>query len=221
VPGGAFDEVDEAKQLGLPLQARTKARGGGKGNQPPTPQAPVAPQLPEFKDVKLGKTLGEGGNKITYEVPGREDIAIAVLQRGKSDSLDREVALLNELREQGLPTVEVLGKTTHNGQPALVMKKYAQGSKDIVRLDRTTGKIKLFGESKLLNEKSISDLQRIRSLMEQKKIKIDDLQFLIGKDGGVVVADPIDVFSGQKPSPNNLKMIDLLIESAQRNLRSN
>jgi hypothetical protein len=188
-------------------------------SKPPNTQAQdsTTPHLPEFQDIKLGKSLGSGGNKDVYDVPGREDVAIAVLGKGKpASAIDKEIALLNELKEQGLPTVEVLGKTTHNGQPAVVMKKYAQGSKDIVRID-SNGKVKIVGQSELLNEKSISDLQRIRTLMQEKKIKIDDLQFLIQKDESVVIADPLKVFPNTKPSKKNIKMIDLLIESAQQN----
>jgi hypothetical protein len=214
MPGGALDEVK-------PTQAnQMKGTGGGKGKEPLKPQtsASKTPILPEFKDITLGKPLGSGGNKVAYEVPGRQDIAIAVLEKGKSPgSIDREIGFLNELREQGLPTVEVLGKTTHNGQPAMIMKRYAQGSKDVVKLDRNN-KVRIVGESKFLNEKSISDLNKIRSILKSKKIKIDDLQFLINKDGSIVVADPLDVHVNVETSKNNMRMIDLLIDSAQKNL---
>jgi hypothetical protein len=219
------------------LESRANARGSGS-TQPPQPQAspapqgskpkpkpkpqeqtPNAPELPEFSDAKLGKPLGSGGNKNVFQVPGRDDLAIAILKPGKPvSSLNEEIQLLNQLKEQGLPTLEIMGRTTHGGQPALLMRRYEQGSKDIVRL--VDGKIRTVGQSKLLNEKSIADLQRIRSLLEQKKIKVDDLQFLIGKDGSVVIADPLGVFPNTKPSPNNLRMIDLLIQSAQKNIDS-
>jgi hypothetical protein len=222
VPSGqsAVKTTEENVKDARALQAKTKGGGSGKSKQPPKPQAPSTPELPEFKDIKLGKKLGSGGNKTAFEVPGREDIAIAVLEKGKpADAINKEIGLLNELKEQGLPTVEVLGTTTHNGQPAMVMKKYAQGSKDVVELGEN-GKMQIVGQSKLLNEKSIADLRKIRSLMEEKKIKVDDLQFLIQKDGTIVIADPLKVNFKTPLSTNNKKTIDLLIESAQKNLNN-
>ncbi|MCA4895767.1 MAG: hypothetical protein ING84_12260 [Cytophagales bacterium] len=51
--------------------------------------------------------------------------------------------------------------------------------------------------------------------MESKKIWVNDLQFLIAKDGRVVIADPLDVVIGKGMSDNNKRMIKLLIEVAQ------
>jgi hypothetical protein len=98
------------------------------------------------------------------------------------------------------------------------MKKYAQGSKDVVRLSGK--KAKLVGKSEFLNQRSIDDLTKIRDKMRTSKIKIEDLQFLINKDGTVVISDPLNVSLGEAPSPNNIRMIDLLIESAKSNLKN-
>lgn len=103
-----------------------------------------------------------------------------------------------------------------DGKPGILMNRYAQGSKDVVRLDK--GKIKTVGESELLNERSIADLEKIRDTMIKNKIKIDDLQFLVGTDGRVVVADPLKVYHGVTPSKNNLDMISQLIRAARRTL---
>jgi hypothetical protein len=125
---------------------------------------------------------------------------------------------LNDLKERGLPTAEILGKTTHDGQPALIMKRYSQGSKDIVQTQKN--KAKIIGKSDSLNEKNISDLKQIRSLMESKKIKIDDLQFLIDRDGSVVIADPLGYYLNTFSSKTNKDTIDLLIKSAEENLEN-
>lgn len=53
--------------------------------------------------------------------------------------------------------------------------------------------------------------------MVNKKIQINDLQFLIDNDGRLVVADPLAVNFNTAPSTNNLRMIDLLIKVAQKN----
>ncbi|MNI59078.1 hypothetical protein D3C73_1142220 [compost metagenome] len=121
--------------------------------------------------------------------------------------------MLNKLHELGFPTVNARSVNV-DGNPGLMFDRFAQGSKDIVRLQN--GKIRIVGESPLLNQQSINDLNAIKQMMIEKKVKINDLQFLIGKDGKIVVADPLDVVVGEKPSANNIRMIDLLIEAAKK-----
>ena len=72
------------------------------------------------------------------------------------------------------------------------------------------------GESPYLNERSISDLQFILNTMNSQKISIDDLQFLIGFDGEIVISDPLEVYHSP-PSRWNKLMIYKLIEVAQKN----
>lgn len=127
-----------------------------------------------------------------------------------------ELALLSKLEDLGLPTVNARPVSV-NGQPGLLMDRFAQGSKDIVRLQ--DGRVRTVGSSDFLNERSIGDLQDIRRTMVDKSTKVDDLQFLIGNNGRVVVADPLKVTVGQAPSKNNLNMIDQLIKAAQINGR--
>lgn len=81
-----------------------------------------------------------------------------------------------------------------------------------------TGKIGLVpnADTSLLNAQSARDLKLIRSKMVKEKIKIDDLQFLIGKDHSVVIADPIKIHTKQKPSPINIQTLDLLIKIAEK-----
>jgi hypothetical protein len=130
--------------------------------------------------------------------------------------LTEELTLLNRLDELGLPTVNARGPISVDGSPALLFDRFAQGSKDIVRLER--GKVRTVGQSSLLNKRSIDDLRSIRNTLVEQKVNVNDLQFLIGNDGRVVIADPLDVVVGSSPSKNNLRMIDLLIKSAQGNL---
>jgi len=116
--------------------------------------------------------------------------------------------MLNKLNELGIPTVNARGVTV-DGRSGMLMDQFAQGSKDIVALQN--GKVRIVGDSPLLNGQSVTDLQNIRQVMVDQNVKIDDFQFLVGKDGRVVVADPLKVFTGVKPSPNNIRTIDLLI----------
>ena len=125
----------------------------------------------------------------------------------------------NKVRKKFAIYFKILEQTTHNGQPAIVMKRYAQGSKEVVRLVKKPGKSKVetVGASKYLNEKSIHDLRKIKSILQDKKIQIDDLQFLIGNDGSIVISDPLKVNILVPPSKNNLRMIELLIKAAKSN----
>jgi hypothetical protein len=179
--------------------------------QPTQPSSPPkAVDTLKFSD--LGKKLGEGGNKDVYAYGDNE--AVGVLKEGKSpELLTKELELLKRLDDLGLPTVNARGPIMVEGRPAVIFDQFAQGSKDVVRLK--DGRIRTVGDSPYLNEQSVADLQKIRQTLVDKNIKIDDLQFLIGKDGHVVVSDPLEVYEGTKPSQNNLKMIDLLIQKAK------
>ena len=122
--------------------------------------------------------------------------------------------MLNKLNDLGIPTVNARGVTV-DGQPGMLMDQFAQGSKDIVALQN--GKVRIVGDSPLLNAQSVTDLQNIRNTMVNNSIQINDLQFLISNEGRVVVADPLAVNLNKAPSNNNLRMIDLLIQSAKKN----
>lgn len=164
---------------------------------------------------ELGAKLGNGGNKDVFAVKGDESKAVGILKKGTSlAAIVDEVALIEKLGAQGLPTVKIHEVVEVEGRPAIVMDRYAQGSKDVVRLQNN--KVRIVGDSTFLNEKSVADLQKIRDIMVKNNVKIDDLQFLIKSDGSVVIADPLNVVVGQGPSNVNLRTIELLISVAQK-----
>ena len=172
---------------------------------------------PSFTNADLGEHLGSGGNKDVYAI--NDEQVIAVLKPGKNSALlDDEFVLLDQLRDLGLPVVNAQ-QVEIDGQPAMLMDRYAQGSKDIVRTVRIGGdrRVVQVGSADLLNEQSISDLQRIRRQLVNDRIRIDDLQFLVDSGGSIVLADPLDVHEGIRPSRANLQTIDLLIEAARAN----
>jgi len=176
-------------------------------------EAKASQKIASIGKKQLGELLGEGGNKQVFAYG--EDYAIALLKPGKSaTALDKEIALLNKLDDLGLPTVNARPIVV-DGQPAILFDRFAQGSKDVVKLVRKgrNRKVEIVGSSHLLNARSISDLKLIRQKLIENNIRIHDLQFLIGRDGRIVIADPIDVIP-DAPSKANLRMISLLIQAA-------
>ncbi|MDE7416480.1 MAG: hypothetical protein K2N44_09295, partial [Lachnospiraceae bacterium] len=165
----------------------------------------------------LGELIGKGGNKEVYLFG--DDKVIAITQDGKPlTSIDKEISMLRQLDELGLPVINA-EKVIVDGKPGILMDRCAQDSKSIVALDKTKGKVMLKpnADTSLLNQNSIDDLTKIKQIMNNDKIKINDLQFLIKEDGHIVIADPLDVIVGQLPSKNNNKMLDILIEEAKKN----
>lgn len=137
---------------------------------------------------------------------------------GHRANLQEEAARLRQLRELGIPALEPLGIVDFEGRPGLVMPRYEMGSKEIVRQAKGSRRIDIVGSSKYLNARSIQDLEHIRALLIKLEVSVNDLQFLIGRDGQVVVNDPLEVIC-KKTSGQNLKMINKLIEAARRNVR--
>lgn len=173
--------------------------------------------VPIIVNGKQANVIGTGGNKIAYAVD--EKTVIAKLKPGKSQSaLKEEVAKLKQLDDLGFPVVKAK-MTTHEGAPAMIMDRYAQGSKEIVARNSKTRNIELVpnADTSLLNGNSVRDLQAIRARMVDKKVSVNDLQFLISKDGRVFIADPLDIYTKTKPSKPSLKTIDILIKEARKN----
>jgi hypothetical protein len=169
-------------------------------------------------NLQLIKIRG-GGDKEVFEMVGVDDHVLALLKEGKDpQKIADEIAALKQLKELGIPAVEVRIDVTKDGQPGFIMERLEQGSKDVVRTLKGTKKVVEVGTSKLLNERGIQDLENIKQMMIEKKVRIADLQFLIASDGQVVIADPIDVSVGKGPSKINLKTINRLIDAARRNL---
>jgi hypothetical protein len=165
-------------------------------------------------ELRIGARLGSGGEKDVFAVEGRDDIVIGIAKADVTMArLATEAAQLKELADLGIPVVEIEGIIEFQGRPALIMKRYVQGSKTIARTIK--GRAKLVGQSDLLNARSIRDLERIRDALKATPVWINDLQFLIGEDGAVVVADVLDFKIGQEPSKVNLSTIDRLIEAAR------
>lgn len=170
----------------------------------------AAAQVEALRSDQLGAKLGEGGNKEVFAVGDNE--AVAVLKPGKNPAaIQDELAQLRKLEELGLPTVKA-EPVIVDGKPAIRFERFEQGSKDVVRA--VDGKIQTVGKSDYLNARSIEDLRAIQRTLTEKKVSINDLQFLIGSDGRIVIADPLQVVEGIGPSKNNINMIRQMIQAA-------
>jgi hypothetical protein len=176
-----------------------------------------------FDDLVLGEKLGGGGEKFVYEIVGHPERAIGKYKSvNMTKNLEREVEVLAEIEGKNLPVVEILETGKFENFPSIIYKRYAGGSKELVKTSQ--GKVflnsadPLFNDTKkLLNKNSIDDLIAIKKTMKEGKVKIDDLQFLISKEGKIVISDPLGV-SKDIPSTVNLGIIDNLIDLAQKNL---
>jgi len=160
---------------------------------------------------RKGRLLGTGGNKEVFAYG--DDQAVGLLQPGEPDTnLINELSLLQQLASRGLPVVQAEGPVSLVDRLGLLYERMAQGSKDVVAIKGD--KARVVGDSPFLNERSRADLQKIRQMMIDENVKVDDLQFLIGEDGRIVISDPLKVLD-QAPSNKNRQMIDLLIQKSR------
>src|SRR5262249_39416476 len=146
-----------------------------------------------------------------------ENQVVAILRQNRvRNSISEEIGRLEELRRiQGLGRFVVDATLVTVGprwlpsflrQPAMVMPRYAEGSKHIIELRA----------NQYLNQKSIQQIEQIRAILKKEKIIIGDLQFLVGKDGSVVISDPGKLYFGKVPDYRY--PFDALIEIARANI---
>ena len=163
----------------------------------------------------LGVELGSGAEKTVYSLTGNRNLVVAVQNSGSQSLIDQEINALNHRSDHRMPVVKNYGSVMVDGKPAIVLENipgvssrdiYIEGITGVPGDGYVTGNK---GATSLLSSKSVMDLQNIRSLLMDKNIGVNDLQFLIGKDGRVVVNDPMSVTNSVKPS--NLQLIDRLI----------
>ncbi|WMX16027.1 DUF4157 domain-containing protein [Aureispira sp. CCB-E] len=159
----------------------------------------------DLENMTLPSALGEGQDKITYALG--TDRVISVLKETDPSVIIKEIQYMETLKGYNMPIGEILGITSVNGKPAMVMKRYAGSWKPTA-----------FGtqDSHLLNLESIKSLEEIKRIITKEELFIDDLQFLIQKDGRLVVADPLGVkASSETPS---IQIVNTAIEDAMTNI---
>ena len=141
------------------------------------------PLAEQYKDAPLGESLGAGQDKSGYVLKDYPDTAIVIVNELDVSTLIEEVTNLHKLRDAGIPIADIMGLTSHNGKPAMVMKKYSGMLKPTA----------FFETPSAVNAKTIEDLNAIMKIVEAEGIDIRDIQFLIAEDGSALAADPLGV----------------------------
>jgi hypothetical protein len=168
----------------------------------------LARRLPELPaTVQQGAFFDRGGTSELYEVAGRPDL---LLKRG-GGRLPREAQALVELELRGIPTV--YAGTQPDGS-LLLRRIDGVGSKNVI--GRLSQPLSVPQNTQYVTQKTIDDLERIRSILEQNGANVGDFQFIIRKsDGAVLVNDPVSFHEGSGPSAK----IDTIIARFKKILR--
>jgi hypothetical protein len=110
--------------------------------------------------------------------------------------IDLELSALQRLNELGFPIVEGIGITLHLNEPGVINKNYIGGSSNDIEDYIVLSAVKPISNKFLRhgNEASIVDLTKIKKLLIENDIFISDMQFLIDKNGRVVLHDMSDFY---------------------------
>jgi hypothetical protein len=149
--------------------------------------ATVASAQDAFENrFELGKRLGGGTYKIVYEVKGHPDLVLILVKKNRrSDTLAKEKAFLDELDAKGVPVAKILELGTFDGRVAGIQKRYEVSDRDVMAMwDKRWD---------ILNENTLADADKISKALAAAKIDIEDPQYLVAKDGHVVLNDPMGI----------------------------
>jgi hypothetical protein len=153
--------------------------------------------LGDYRSSELVVVSAETGFKVAVEHPpdafGREQLLLYVKRGPIRFSLRRHAV---DLREIGLvvPALEpsALGTITIDGvtHEAMIVPRFAVGSKDQAL---TTRLAEIGRADPGARKRAAAGLERIRDGLHDAGITLSDAQFLIARDGSVVVFDPLEV----------------------------
>ncbi len=173
--------------------------------------------------IVLGRALGEGRNKIVREITGDATRVLALPLRPGSEAvaqLEQEAARLDEARQAGLPVMQHFGiaqMTDADGAAVtgLLLERFdGVSSQDIWGLppaERQT----------IFTERSLADLQLLRSVLKSQRIRLDDMQWMVRRsDGAIVLNDPggLSRVSQVNDYDPNIHDLDDAIRSVAREL---
>lgn len=171
--------------------------------------------MPEMSDAPLVRHLGSGKKKDAYLL---KDGNVMVIMKSFDffTALSRETGMIKLLKDNGLPVVEICGITLYHHMPAMIMPFMPEQSKDF----KASGEPGLSDRgvpgtddtavrrSKFMTPGSLTKLVEIQKMLQEKRLRVSDLQFLIGAEGSIVIADPRKVNVGLPPSSGNIGTIN-------------
>lgn len=177
----------------------------------------LSPIITKGTDKTL-QTLFWGKKEVAVLLPHIETEYDQEFMEVINRSFKKETELLDRLEELGFSVAKHFGVIAvvreKKSYPALLMRYYpnAVSSATIIK---NTGYFR--NKSNMvtnLNEVSEQDLLDIKARLIEKKIRIDDMQFLILANGKLVFADPREV-KEDGFSEDDIHMIDRFIEMAK------
>ncbi|MEW9309893.1 phage tail tip lysozyme [Labrys neptuniae] len=212
------DSGETSPGEGIPAHSGTPGQNADDDQAPSNPDFVPPSQLSSYD---LAPPIGSGAEKVLYPLKADKTKVVGVTD----DRLDyseayqaikNEIDSLNKLDKLGFPVVKNYGITHVQGSPAITLD-YIDGesSKDIVDW---TGKIKNPTAAKFLNADSIKDLEFIRKGLESAKINVEDLQFMIRRDGRVFINDPMGIEESSTLEKSSENLLLNLINIARKNV---
>ncbi len=176
-------------------------------------------------EAHLGGMAGYGGYKTAFHL-GQLTVVVYRDLREVTEDEDEEPTAVDQPRDMmektkqvealGAPYVAKIHGITHiYGNEALVMDTYSAATRSITGTTVLGDHSRQVYDVKLLTQRSVESLTAIKNWMIERKVRIPDIQFLIGRDGTFHLADFEDVIADSPPRANDLKAIDTYLALAQ------
>jgi hypothetical protein len=160
--------------------------------------------------VNRGPRLHDDGSTETFAIGADREVRIP---KGEgSQSIDDALAQLGKLHDLGLPT-PYAGRVLVDGQIGMLSERFALRSDEVVRMESDGPRV--VDPSITLSARTASDLKRIQRMLNDGKIRVSELSFLIAPDGRVALAPTSRVEVGPGPSRIQNDLIEALIRAAE------
>lgn len=222
-----FETLDDLKKRALQMIESEDSGSGGLWQEDELENEEMATNdLGQKHGVEIGDSIRNDPyvsvDKEAFEVKGNENQAliIRINRPPGAGPIWKEVARLKQFAEAKIPAAEIIDCGFYHlkgvKSPAILMKRYATGSKVLLRMqggsviftENWEQNIKKYFEEAEQCENGIQSLHKIKSYLSHKKQGIDDIQFLIDHDGSFVINDANEM--GAKYLDNNLELIGQL-----------
>ncbi len=161
-------------------------------------------QLMPADEISIGsQPFGTGGQNAVFEMVQNTNLLVKKSLAGPGN-FDNEYRALLRMELMGIETALVKRAKLKNGETVLILEKISgQISKNI--MDVREGP----DYRHLITQKTIDDLERIYSTLEQKRVNINDFQFMVREtDGAVIMVDPKSLLPETPPKTSIRNIID-------------